>query len=186
MGRAAQTNKEALALLLKPASPTPIKYGVSKIVPEGHREGNKSPGVLQGSAARRCISVPMCDKSTACNPSWHIRSRKSTIKRVHWVQLAIDNCPGCNCRIPHPPWAIVLHPHPLYAIVVYFFFYQMVFNGHFRNKTYNSVRWACLYSLAPKRERGSTIQYGYRKRGTHARVFSQTLTHGNSKNEIRQ
>ena len=34
--------------------------------------------------------------------------------------------------------------------------------------------------------RGSTIQYGYRKRGTHARVFSQTLAHGNRKNEIRQ
>ena len=31
-----------------------------------------------------------------------------------------------------------------------------------------------------------TIQYGYRKLGTHARVFSQTLAHGNSKNEIRQ
>ena len=29
-----------------------------------------------------------------------------------------------------------------------------------------------------------TIQYGYRTRGTHARVFSQTLAHGNSKNEI--
>ena len=28
----------------------------------------------------------------------------------------------------------------------------MIFNGHFRNKAYNSVRWACLYSLAPKRE----------------------------------
>ena len=62
----------------------------------------------------------------------------------------------------------------------------MDFNGHFRNKAYNSVRWACLYSLAPKREmRKYTMQYGYRKRGTHARVFSQTLTHGNSKNEIR-
>ena len=30
--------------------------------------------------------------------------------------------------------------------------FKMVFNGHFRNKAYNSVRWACLYSLAPKRE----------------------------------
>ena len=28
----------------------------------------------------------------------------------------------------------------------------MVFNGRFRNKAYNSVRWAFLYSLAPKRE----------------------------------
>ena len=26
-------------------------------------------------------------------------------------------------------------------------------NGHFRNNSYNSVRWACLVSLAPKRKR---------------------------------
>ena len=45
------------------------------IVSEGHREGNKSPAVLQDSAARWCISVPMCDQSTACNQHWHIRSR---------------------------------------------------------------------------------------------------------------
>ena len=44
-----------------------------------------------------------------------------------------------------------------------------------------------VYTLLHQREkRESTIQYGNRKRGTHARVFSQTLTHGNSKNEIRQ
>ena len=35
----------------------------------------------------------------------------------------------------------------------------MVLNGHFRNKAYNSVSWACLYSLTPKRNEGSTIQY---------------------------
>ena len=62
-----------------------IEYRVSKIVPEGHREENKSPAVLQGSAARRCICVPMCDQSTACNPRWHIRSRESTIKRAHGI-----------------------------------------------------------------------------------------------------
>ena len=62
-----------------------IEYGVSKIVPEGHREGNKSPVVLQGSAARRCISVPMCDQSTSCNQRWRMPSRESTIKWVHWV-----------------------------------------------------------------------------------------------------
>ena len=44
-----------------------------------------------------------------------------------------------------------------------------------------------VYILLHQREKwGSTIQYGYNKRGTHTRVFSQTLTHGNSKNEIRQ
>ena len=33
----------------------------------------------------------------------------------------------------------------------------------------------------------SMIQYGYRKWGTHAQVFSQTLPHhGNSEVEIRQ
>ena len=43
-----------------------------------------------------------------------------------------------------------------------------------------------VYILLHQREKWSTIQYGYRNRGTHARVFSQTLTHGNSQNEIRQ
>ena len=36
-----------------------IEYAASKILPEGHRKGNKSPAVLQGSAARLCISVSM-------------------------------------------------------------------------------------------------------------------------------
>ena len=64
--RAAQANKKALALLLKPESPTPsntLQYRVSKIVPEGHRDGNKSLAILRGSAADRCISVPMCDQN---------------------------------------------------------------------------------------------------------------------------
>ena len=39
--------------------------------------------------------------------------------------------------------------------------------------------------LASRKEEG-TIQYGYKTWGTHARVFSQTLAHGNSTNEIRQ
>ena len=36
------------------------------------------------------------------------------------------------------------------------------------------------------RKKEGTIQYGYRTWGTDAGVFSQTLTHRNSKNEIRQ
>ena len=40
-----------------------------------------------------------------------------------------------------------------------------------------------LFRLAKKE---GTIQNGYRTWGTHARVFSQILAHGNSKNEIRQ
>ena len=41
--RAAYANKEALAHL--PIGPTPSNKGVSKIVPEGHRGGNKSLAV---------------------------------------------------------------------------------------------------------------------------------------------
>ena len=51
-----------------------IEYDVSKIIPEDNCEGNKSPVVLRGSAARRRISVPMCDQGTECNPHWNIRS----------------------------------------------------------------------------------------------------------------
>ena len=35
-------------------------------------------------------------------------------------------------------------------------------------------------------KKASSIQYAYRRSGTHARVFSQTLAHGNSMNERRQ
>ena len=40
-----------------------------------------------------------------------------------------------------------------------------------------------LFRLVKK---DGTIQYGYRTWGTHARVFSQTLPHGISKNDLRQ
>ena len=43
-----------------------------------------------------------------------------------------------------------------------------------------------LFLLHQGEKKGSTIQYGFRKWGTHARVFAQTLSHGNSKNEIRR
>ena len=41
-------------------------------------------------------------------------------------------------------------------------------------------------TISPREKKEGTIQYGNRTWGTHARVFSQTLAHGNSKNEIRQ
>ena len=52
--RAPYANKKALALLLKPVSPTPANR-VSNTVPEGPPEENKSHAVLRGSAARRRI-----------------------------------------------------------------------------------------------------------------------------------
>ena len=80
--REAQANKKALALLLKPASPTPSNTLLGRSF---QRDTDRGMKVLRGSAARRCISVPMCDQSTACNPHWHIWSRQSNIKRVHRV-----------------------------------------------------------------------------------------------------
>ena len=41
----------------------------------------------------------------------------------------------------------------------------------------------CSFTVGKKE---TTIQNGYRKWGTHARVFCQTLEHGNSKNEMKQ
>ena len=51
-----------------------IEYGVSKIIPEGQRQRNKSPAILRRSAARQRISIPMCDQGTTCNPHEHIRT----------------------------------------------------------------------------------------------------------------
>ena len=42
---------------------------------------------------------------------------------------------------------------------------------------------SCAHIVELSERKASTIQYGYKKCGTHARVFSQTLKHGNSKNE---
>ena len=70
--------------------------------------------------------------------------------------------------------------------------------GNMRQGTscYESVSrswvWFRLAKFRPKLglfrlvKKASTIQYGYRKWGTHARVFPQTLAHGNRKNEIIQ
>ena len=57
--------KKALDLLLKPSNPTPSNTGQQDRSREILRE-NKGPAVLRGSAARRRISIPKCDQSTAC------------------------------------------------------------------------------------------------------------------------
>ena len=67
--------KKSIGPALETRQSHTIEYWVSTIVPEGHRVGNESPAVLRGSAARLCVSVPMCDQSTACNPHWHVQSR---------------------------------------------------------------------------------------------------------------
>ena len=63
-----------------------IEYWVIKIVPQKYLQGNKSPVVLRGAAARRRISIPLCDHRTACNthaPSEQ-RSFKPYRRGVFW------------------------------------------------------------------------------------------------------
>ena len=50
-----------------------------------------------------------------------------------------------------------------------------------RSRFYNAARDSLCALVVALSEKASTIQYGYRK-CTHARVFSRTLAHGNSKN----
>ena len=61
------------------------------------------------------------------------------------------------------------------SVCVYKYIYLHIFDRSFgQSKDYFASR------------KKGTIQYGYRKLGTNAEVFSQTLAHGNRKNEIRQ
>ena len=39
--------------------------------------------ILRGSAAKRCIRIPMSDQSCTCNPHWHKRYRQCTTKWMH-------------------------------------------------------------------------------------------------------
>ena len=50
--RAAYASKKSIGPALETRQSHTIEYGVSKTVPEGHREENKSPAVLRGSVAR--------------------------------------------------------------------------------------------------------------------------------------
>ena len=86
-GASSYANKETLALLSKPANPTPSKTGLLRSF---HRDTEKEIKVLlycEVLQARRHIGEAMCDHIAACNPHRHIRHRKSTMKRVQPVTL---------------------------------------------------------------------------------------------------
>ena len=64
-GACSLVQQKNIGFALKARQPQTMKYRVSKIVPKRWREGNKWHAVLRGSAARRHISIPMCDRSVA-------------------------------------------------------------------------------------------------------------------------
>ena len=59
--------------------------------------------------------------------------------------------------------------------------------SHIIIMVYSFVAFSNQHKFDPRRaKKASSIQYDNRKWGTHARVFSQTLEDGNSKNEKRR
>ena len=77
--------QKGIGSALKPRQSHTIEHRVSKIIPERCRGGNKSPAILRDSAARRHVSILMCDQSTTSDPRWHKWHRQSTTEWVHWV-----------------------------------------------------------------------------------------------------
>ena len=58
------------------------RIGITKIVPQRYWHRNKSHAILRGTEAWRCLSVPMCYLSTACNPQTHRMQFKNW---QHWL-----------------------------------------------------------------------------------------------------
>ena len=52
-----------------------IECGVTKIVPQEYWQGNKIRAMLRGSAARKRLSVLMCNRQAISNPHWHTGPR---------------------------------------------------------------------------------------------------------------
>ena len=71
--RADHVNRKALALLLKPASPTPSNTGSLRSF-----QRDKASAILRSPTMRRRERVPMRNQSTMRNTCWHIRQRQCT------------------------------------------------------------------------------------------------------------
>ena len=66
------------------------------------------------------------------------------------------------------------------------YYNYMFFNGTSGTKPIIVSAGHVHFLLHQREKKMNCIQYGYKKWGTRARVFSQTLAHGNGKNEIRK
>ena len=73
--RADHANGKALALLLKPASPTPSNTGSLRSF---QREGHKVSAILRSPTTRRREQVPISNQNTTSNTRRHIQQRQYT------------------------------------------------------------------------------------------------------------
>ena len=74
---------------MKPANPTLSNTGPTRAFQRDTERGIKSCGT-----ARRRISIPMCDQSTACNPDWHKGTGgapQSGCTGLHLILFSIHN-----------------------------------------------------------------------------------------------
>ena len=82
------------------------------------------------------------------------------------------------------PYYSYLSNHTTAAITVPELFTQQQLTSQQLVSSLVVLKQARHHNWCPKR--ASSIQYGYRKWGSRARVFSQSLAHGNNKIEVRQ
>ena len=95
-GKYQETKREPAARPIKGIDPAvetreshTIEYGVTKIIPQRYWLENESPIVLRGSAARRRISVAMCDHSAAFNHRRHIWAQVAAYKHLPRIKQSI-------------------------------------------------------------------------------------------------
>ena len=90
----------------------------------------------------------------------------------------MDRSMKCKWIVPPiPPWGGIKSPMPIPSILLLL---SSMIEASGLSHAASCLDWVFILGKA------SSIQYGYRKCGTYARVSSQTLAHGNSKIEIRQ
>ena len=88
--RADHANRTALALLLKPANPTPSNTRSLRLI-QRDTEGHKASAILRSPTTKRRERVPMSNQSTTSNMRRHIRQRQCTAQRMHWVFLILNS-----------------------------------------------------------------------------------------------
>ena len=87
--RADHANRKALALLLKPASPTSSNTGSLRSF-QRHREGHKGSAILRSPTTTRRERVTMSNQTTTSNTRRHIWQRQCTAQRMQWVTLNLE------------------------------------------------------------------------------------------------
>ena len=91
-----------------------------------------------------------------------------------------NGCQGNCCQL----WLTSKQKQITYVSLIQFSLKAQVYQS--TTISYVPLRIHIVYSQLHCQKKACSIQYGYRKQRTQALVFSQTVTHWKSKNEIRK